>query len=100
MQVSVRVKGAGILITVSDNGIGLPPEAIESIFEPFGRAHNAQQHQLPGMGLGLYISKEIISRHNGRIWAQSAPGRGSTFSISLPRERAATRKAARTRSRR
>jgi signal transduction histidine kinase len=86
-QVEVRLRGQtrGVLVTVSDHGIGLPPEAVESIFEPFGRASNAQQRQLPGMGLGLYITRQIIELHGGRIWAESSgEGQGTLVSLWLP----------------
>jgi signal transduction histidine kinase len=85
VAVSVRTEGSGVLVSVSDRGIGLPPGAAESIFEPFGRASNAQLQQLPGMGLGLYIARQIIEQHGGRIWAVSdGEGSGTVFSIWLP----------------
>jgi signal transduction histidine kinase len=85
VEVTVRTEGVGVLVSVSDSGIGLPPEAAASIFEPFGRAINAQRHQLPGMGLGLYIARQIVEQHGGRIWAVSdGEGLGTLFSIWLP----------------
>ena len=85
VEVTVRAQGFGVLLTVSDNGIGLPPQAAESIFEPFGRASNAQQQRLPGMGLGLYITRQIVEQHGGHIWAESAgEGFGTLISIWLP----------------
>jgi PAS domain S-box-containing protein len=83
----------GALIQVRDQGIGLPPESVESIFEPFGRAGNTAAFQ--GMGLGLAISRSIVERHGGRIWAESAgEGCGTTFSLWLPAESATERAAA------
>jgi two-component system phosphate regulon sensor histidine kinase PhoR len=74
-----------VLVSVSDTGIGLPTQAAEAIFEPFGRASNAQQQQLPGMGLGLYIARQIVEQHGGRIWADSAgEGLGTQVSVWLP----------------
>ena len=74
-----------VVLTVSDEGIGLPPDAGESIFRPFGRAPNAAAQNLPGMGLGLYICRNIVERHGGTIAARSAgEGRGTTFEITLP----------------
>jgi PAS domain S-box-containing protein len=75
----------GVRLSVHDHGIGLPAEELETIFEPFGRAANAAASDLPGLGLGLYISRNIIKRHGGRIWAESpGEGMGSNFSLWLP----------------
>src|SRR5207253_2231456 len=71
VEISLRTDGAGVLVSVADTGIGLPTTAAETIFEPFGRASNAQKQQLPGMGLGLYIARQIVEQHGGRIWADS-----------------------------
>jgi PAS domain S-box-containing protein len=75
VNVHLREQDLGVLVTVSDLGIGLPPGAAQNIFEPFGRASNATRQQLPGMGLGLYIARQIVEQHGGRIWADS-PGEG------------------------
>ncbi|HEX5501839.1 MAG TPA: GAF domain-containing protein [Thermomicrobiales bacterium] len=75
----------GLLLTVRDQGIGLPDGAAATIFEPFGRAANAALRQLPGLGLGLYICRDIVERHGGRIWAESdGEGRGTAVSLWLP----------------
>jgi signal transduction histidine kinase len=85
VEVTIQAEGSGVLLTVSDHGIGLPDGATESIFEPFGRASNARRRQLPGMGLGLYISRQIVEQHGGRICAASAgEGSGTRISIWLP----------------
>jgi PAS domain S-box-containing protein len=85
VEVSLRARDGGILVSVLDHGMGLPPEALETIFEPFGRASNAQRSQLPGMGLGLYITRRIVEQHGGRIWADSAgEGLGTQINIWLP----------------
>ena len=85
VTVTMRPAEGGILTTVRDEGIGLPPESIEAIFEPFGRAPNAARSQLPGLGLGLYICRSIVERHNGRIWAASAgEEQGTTIALWLP----------------
>lgn len=74
-----------MLLSVQDHGIGLPDDAAESIFRPFGRAPNAARHNLPGMGLGLYICQNIVERHGGRIVAHSdGEGHGTTLEIALP----------------
>ena len=83
--VSLRAHAGGVLVKVSDHGMGLPPDALKTIFEPFGRASNAQRSHLPGMGLGLYIARRIVEQHGGRIWADSAgEGRGTRINIWLP----------------
>jgi PAS domain S-box-containing protein len=72
-------------VRVEDEGIGLPAGATESIFEPFGRAANAAFHQIPGLGLGLYICRALMSQQGGRVWAESAgDGQGTTFVFTLP----------------
>jgi signal transduction histidine kinase len=77
--------GSGVLVRVRDLGIGLPDGAAERIFEPFGRAANAAVRHLPGLGLGLYICRQIVEQHGGRLWAES-PGedRGTTMTMWLP----------------
>ena len=85
VAVTVRAEGDGALIGVRDRGIGLPPEATELIFEPFGRATNAATSTLPGMGLGLFICRSIVERHGGWIRAESAgEGQGTTVRCWLP----------------
>ena len=72
-------------VAVTDQGIGLPNGAAAMIFEPFGRGANAVRRSLPGLGLGLSISRSIVERHRGRIWASSeGEGRGTTVGFLLP----------------
>jgi signal transduction histidine kinase len=74
-----------VCIAISDEGIGIPADAHERIFEPFYRVERPGANRLfPGLGVGLAIAQFIISRHNGRIELQSEPGQGSTFNIYLP----------------
>ena len=85
IRVALRPDGAGVLLCVQDSGIGLPPGSAEVIFTPFGRAPNALARQLPGLGLGLYLCREIVAQHGGRIWAESAgEDQGTTVSVWLP----------------
>jgi signal transduction histidine kinase len=88
--VRFQPKARGVLLEVQDHGIGLPPEAADRIFEPFSRATNAEDRQISGMGLGLYICRNIVEQHHGRIWARSAgEGRGTLISVWLPESGAA-----------
>jgi signal transduction histidine kinase len=83
----VRPEGEGALLTVRDRGIGLPPGAAAAIFEPFRRAPNAAARRLPGAGVGLYLCRQIVEHHGGRIWAESpGEGQGATLSVWLPRD--------------
>jgi PAS domain S-box-containing protein len=85
IRVALRADTVETVLTVQDGGIGLPDGAAEQIFRPFGRAANATTQNLPGMGLGLYISRQIVEAHGGRISATSpGEGRGSTFTVWLP----------------
>jgi len=85
IDVTVEPVEGGVLLSVADRGIGLPPGETETIFEPFGRAANATRDKLPGMGLGLAICRGIAERHDGRIWAESdGEGRGTTIRLFLP----------------
>jgi signal transduction histidine kinase len=85
VRVKVAAVDGGALMVVRDAGIGLPAGAAEAIFAPFGRAPNAVELNLPGLGLGLHICRGIVERHGGRIWAESAgDGRGTIVSLWLP----------------
>jgi PAS domain S-box-containing protein len=77
----------GYLLRVQDSGIGLTPGASEIIFQPFGRAPGATSRNLPGMGLGLYICRQIVEAHQGRIWAESGgENDGTRMYVNLPAE--------------
>jgi chemotaxis family two-component system sensor kinase Cph1 len=73
-----------ITCVVRDFGIGIPEEQIPKIFDRFYRVSGENMHTYPGMGLGLYIAKDIIEKHNGKIWAVSSKGKGSAFYFGLP----------------
>lgn len=73
-----------VTLRVQDFGVGIPEEKQEKIFEQFFRVSGPNYNTVPGLGLGLYISSEIIKRQNGRIWVESREGKGSTFCFSLP----------------
>ena len=75
---SQRAENVQVVISVSDTGVGLPPEKAEQIFDAF---FTTKPH---GTGMGLRISRSIIESHGGRLWAAAASGRGATFQFTLP----------------
>ena len=72
--------GSRIIYSIEDNGVGIEAEEFEDIFEMFYRIKKGTGKQ----GIGLAIVKDVVSKHNGRIWLKSTPGKGSTFSVALP----------------
>ncbi len=86
IHVSSASGDAAWIVSVRDNGIGIEPVHRERIFHAFKRVQN---DQLPGSGMGLTITRDVIERHGGRIWVDSAPGAGSTFFMELPKTRLA-----------
>jgi signal transduction histidine kinase len=80
--VSLERNGENVLITFTDRGPGIDTESLPLIFDRFYRARN--EKTITGTGLGLYICKQIIEAHRGKIWAESTPGQGTTFFIELP----------------
>jgi signal transduction histidine kinase len=86
----IVVRGVGepssVLLAVEDEGIGLPREELEHVFERFHRVDTRLSRTTQGVGLGLYICKVIVEAHGGTVWAESrGPGQGSVFTIRLPR---------------
>jgi len=79
-----------VYIAVADEGIGIPRSEQERIFERFYRAESPLTRRTEGAGLGLYLCKEVIEAHGGKIWVQSEPGRGAKFIFKLPRSFFAT----------
>jgi len=82
--VMTEIVDNSLVCSVQDFGIGIPADKIEKVFQRFFRLSDNKLHSFPGIGLGLFISSEIIKRQGGRIWAESEPGKGSVFSFSLP----------------
>jgi PAS domain S-box-containing protein len=83
VNISVQAEGDQIILNVRDNGPGIPPMDQPHIFDKFYRGSNISE-QVAGSGLGLAIVKTIVDNHQGRIWVESAEGRGSSFFIVLP----------------
>jgi signal transduction histidine kinase len=84
--VAIRVthEGCCACLSVVDQGIGIPQEALPRLTERFYRAPNAAAAQIGGVGVGLYVVKEIVTRHEGTLAIESVEGQGSTFTIQLP----------------
>jgi signal transduction histidine kinase len=80
----VETDPSAVYISVNDTGRGIKPEAVPRIFERLFQGGDAMDGHHTGLGLGLYLAKEIVSLHGGRMWAASEPGSGSTFSFHLP----------------
>ena len=85
ISIEVRPDDGGVRLSVTDEGIGIPEKELEAIFGLFYRSPDRAARDAAGMGLGLYISKEIVVRHGGRIWAESAGVKGSTLNVVIPR---------------
>jgi len=84
VHVSLHGDAERAVIEVSDNGIGIPPDAQRRLFERFFRAENAVARQVPGTGLGLYIVRVVAEAHGGAVTVRSNLGEGSTFRLELP----------------
>ncbi len=76
-------EGAANILRVRDTGYGVGPEDLERLFTKYARFH--RDRGIPGTGLGLYLSKAIVEAHGGSVSASSEPGRGSVFTVQLPR---------------
>ena len=84
ISIRVRQQDNGLVIDVRDNGIGIAREEQARLFKPYSRLSSDRQRH-PGLGLGLALSKQVVELHGGRIWVESEPGKGSTFSFFVPR---------------
>lgn len=81
---AARPEPGFVAVSISDQGIGIPAEAMPKLFTKFFRVEQAETRGIPGTGLGLVIVKKVIEAHGGRVWVESDPGRGSTFYFTLP----------------
>jgi signal transduction histidine kinase len=83
IHISAARKDNFVRISVADQGVGIPPEKRAQLFQPFERLDNAGA-TIKGLGLGLLVCKRLVEAHNGTIWVESEPGKGSVFSFTLP----------------
>jgi signal transduction histidine kinase len=84
VTVTVEDRGDSIVTAVCDRGIGIPADELGQVFERFHRGRQVSSTNYGGLGLGLYITKQIIERHGGSIWVESRERQGTTFYFSLP----------------
>ncbi|MBI3790811.1 MAG: GAF domain-containing sensor histidine kinase [Gemmatimonadetes bacterium] len=84
IELSARRTDAAVELHVRDHGRGIPADKVHAVFEEFVQVESADRQVKGGAGLGLSICRSIVERHDGRIWAESTPGEGSTFIVALP----------------
>jgi signal transduction histidine kinase len=84
IRVTARTEAAEVVVSVIDDGPGIPEQQLEQIFQRFTRGDAGLTQRVGGTGLGLAISKSLVELHGGRIGVDSTPGVGSTFSFRLP----------------
>jgi len=82
--VNVEERNDTVVTSVCDRGIGIPTDELAQVFERFHRGRHVSSTNYGGLGLGLYITKQIVERHGGSIWVESKEGSGTTFYFSLP----------------
>ncbi|HHW13473.1 MAG TPA: sensor histidine kinase [Firmicutes bacterium] len=85
VRVRLEVRDNRAVLSVKDEGIGIPRGELDDVFRSFYRASNLEGRDPGGLGLGLYISQSIVADHGGRLWAESEEGKGSVFHVELPR---------------
>jgi two-component system, OmpR family, sensor histidine kinase VicK len=86
ITVSLSHQQDRIVLSITDQGLGIPHEDLNKIFDRFYRVDKARSRAQGGTGLGLAIAKEIVNKHRGQLWAESKEGQGSTFYLALPYE--------------
>ena len=86
-QITVAVEdvGAAIQVSVADQGVGIPKDQLDRVFDRFYQVDGSARRRFAGIGLGLTIAKRIVEAHGGKIWAESGDGRGSTFRFTIPK---------------
>jgi len=88
VRISAECDATTVTLRVADTGMGIAPEHLPHVFERFFRVHSDETSRIKGSGLGLPIVKTIVEKHGGQVFAESTPGRGSTFGFTLPRHAA------------
>jgi signal transduction histidine kinase len=84
IHIRCQTEGKMVVVSVKDEGIGIKASEIDRVFDRYYRVENRDLRHISGFGIGLYLSAEIIKRHDGKIWAESESGKGSTFYFKLP----------------
>jgi len=84
IEIKCRVRTDSVVVSVKDQGMGVSLNDLDKIFDRYYRVESSNTQHISGFGIGLYLSAEIIKRHEGKIWAKSESGKGSTFYFSLP----------------
>lgn len=84
VEVQLRREGSRAVVSILDRGVGIPKEKQAHMFDRFYRAHMGTPHDYGGLGIGLFITQEIVRQHGGEVWFESKEGKGSTFYFSLP----------------
>jgi two-component system sensor histidine kinase VicK len=84
IEIKYHNSGDSVVVSVKDEGFGINPSDLEMIFDRYYRVETNDTMHISGFGIGLYLSAEIIKRHDGEIWAESERGKGSVFYFSLP----------------
>src|SRR6185295_1264757 len=84
VEIRAEREGERLVFAVSDTGIGISADQLDSIFEEFRQADATVSRDFGGTGLGLSITRKLVELHGGRTWVESVPGKGSTFFFSIP----------------
>jgi signal transduction histidine kinase len=84
IRLQISQEDGTVLLSVADNGIGIPPADLPYIFDKFYRVESDETADIQGTGLGLSICKSVVEQHGGQIWAESEHGCGSVFYVALP----------------
>ena len=84
MLIDARQTDGSVEISVSDTGVGIAAEDQPKVFEEFRQVGSDYAHKVEGTGLGLTLAKKFVELHGGKIWVESEPGKGSTFTFTLP----------------